>query len=259
VSDEHHGLRMHAVVLDGQRLRYAVGGAPRARRSLLLFNGIGVRLEAIGPFAAAFRRTRLITFDVPGIGGSAHARWPFRPLEVAHWGAALLDHLGVARADACGVSWGGAAAQEFALHHPHRCRTLTLAATGATLAGLPAMPWRAARVGLDALLHIVPEWLSLHGQALRGIGSVGTLHQWLAAWNWSSWHYLHRLRLPALVLVGEHDSVVPPEIGQLVAACLPHGRVERIDGGHTFVLTRPVETAAAIETFVQRAGPKAFG
>jgi pimeloyl-ACP methyl ester carboxylesterase len=242
--------RSHHFTAGGQPLRYAVGGAPRARRTLLLFNGIGIRLEAMAPFAAAFERTRVVTFDVPGIGGSRHARWPFGPRDVADWGAAVLDRLGLRTADVCGVSWGGAAAQEFALRHAARCRTLTLAAVGGSLSALP-LPATWLRGGPWAgLMRAANELQSMHMQAINGIGSIGSLHQWLAAFGWTSWHVLHRIKQPTLVLVGDDDAMVPVEVGSALAAALPKGTVERVAGGHAFVLTRSHEAAAKVERFI---------
>ena len=48
----------------GQDLRIAIMGQADALHTLLVFNGIGASLEAVAPFAARFRRTRILTFDV---------------------------------------------------------------------------------------------------------------------------------------------------------------------------------------------------
>ena len=53
-----------------QNLRVATMGPADAERTLLAFNGIGASLETVAPFAERFRRTRIVTFDVPGVGGS---------------------------------------------------------------------------------------------------------------------------------------------------------------------------------------------
>ena len=124
----------------GQRLRYVVAGPAGAARTLLLFNGIGANIETALPFAAGFAHTRVIAFDVPGVGDSPAPWLPYRLRRVARLAVGLLDHLGVTRADVFGVSWGGAAAQEFAIRYPQRCRTLTLAATCAGFVMVPGQP-----------------------------------------------------------------------------------------------------------------------
>jgi pimeloyl-ACP methyl ester carboxylesterase len=63
--------------LNGHEIRYVEGGAAGATRVLLLFNGIGASVETAASFAAAFRDTRVIAFDAPGVGGSATPRLPW--------------------------------------------------------------------------------------------------------------------------------------------------------------------------------------
>ena len=262
-------LDIDLVDLGGQRLRTAVGGARQAPRTLLLFNGIGANLETMAPFMARFVRTRVIAFDVPGVGGSPLPKAPYRMRSVAALGACLLDHFGIAQAHAFGVSWGGAAAQEFALRHTERCRTLTLAAT---TSGFPVVPGR-PRVLLELLsprryldpghlvrvggrlyggaLRLERDLLEMHAEAMRDPSRLGYGLQLLAIAGWTSWPRLHRLRLPALVLAGADDPIVPPINGRIVAAQLRHARLETIDCGHLFVLTRPGETAARVEAFLE--------
>ena len=86
----------------------ALFGPPEAERTLLLFNGIGASLETVAPFAAHFRDTRIVTFDVPGVGGSPTPALPYRLSWLSRLAARLLDVLGIGEVDVFGVSWGGA-------------------------------------------------------------------------------------------------------------------------------------------------------
>src|SRR5262245_25601319 len=71
-------LETTSVRIDGQRIRYALGGAPEASRTLLLFNGIGASIETMTHFMASFQHTRVLAFDVPGVGGSPAPLLPYR-------------------------------------------------------------------------------------------------------------------------------------------------------------------------------------
>jgi pimeloyl-ACP methyl ester carboxylesterase len=237
---------MRTVAIGSQTVRYVEGGASDAKRVLLLFNGIGADVEMAATFIGAFRRTRVIAFDAPGVGDSPAPLLPYRMRDVAQLGAGLLDHLRVRVADVFGVSWGGAAAQEFALGHPRRCRTLTLAATSAGIVTLPAGPGAL----LGGSLRLGHDLLRLHAAALRGHSTRGYLLQLLALWGWTSWHRLHRLRAPTLVLMGAHDPIVAPINGRMVASRLRRATLETVDCGHLFMLTRPNETARRIERFL---------
>ncbi len=232
---------MKQVTLGTHRVRYAECGRRNAPRTLLLFNGIGAGIEVLEPFAAAFAQARVISFDVPGVGGSPAPLLPYRMPDVAALAERLLDHLGVRRADVFGVSWGGAAAQEFAISHPDRCCTLTLAATCAGFVMVPGP----ATGRVDLLARPRPE-----DAARQRPNPQGWLYQWLALGCWTSWHRLPRLRAPTLVLMGSHDAIVPPINGRLLASRLARATLEFVACGHHFVLTRPGEIARRVERFM---------
>lgn len=259
---------MHTVTLGSQTLRYAEGGSIDATRTLLLFNGIGASVETAAKFIAGFERTRVIAFDAPGVGESPVPSLPYRLRDVARLAVQLLDHLGVKVADVFGVSWGGAAAQEFAIRYPHRCSTLTLAATCAGFVMVPGQPGvlmkllsprryldpgYLLRVGghlYGGALRLERDLLQVHATAMRAPSHRGYLYQLLAMWGWTSWHRLHRVHAPTLVLMGADDPIVPPVNGRIVASRLRRATLETVDCGHLFVMTRPGETARRVERFM---------
>ena len=124
----------------GHRIRYAVRPGDPARVPLLILNGIGANIELVAPFVDALAAPTIVTFDVPGVGGSPTPASPYRPSGVARLAESLLDHLGYDEADVLGVSWGGAIAQQFAFQCRARCRRLVLAATSPGALMVPAHP-----------------------------------------------------------------------------------------------------------------------
>ena len=113
---------------------------------LLVFNGIGGNIELLEPLARSMPQRELITFDAPGVGHSPLPRRPYRLSGIARLAARVLDHYRHAQCDVLGVSWGGAAAQQFARSERNRCRRLILCATRPALHGTRA-PQRAAEDG----------------------------------------------------------------------------------------------------------------
>src|SRR3954470_9088905 len=69
---------IRTIEVAGQLVGGALYGSAGAARTLLVFNGIGASLETVAPFATQFRETRVVTFDVPGVGGSPTPALPYR-------------------------------------------------------------------------------------------------------------------------------------------------------------------------------------
>lgn len=65
---------------------------------------------------------------------------------------------------------------------------------------------------------------------------------------------LRRVKIPALVLTGAKDSIVPPRRAEFLADLMPFGQVQRIqDAGHLPQLEQPELVTAAFRAFL--AGP----
>ena len=107
--------RIQMLTAGGRVLRVATRGGDPGRPPLLLCNGIGGRLELFAPFVDALDPRRgVIRFDMPGIGESPAPVVPYHLATLAPKLTALLDQLGITRADVLGISWGGGLAQQFA-------------------------------------------------------------------------------------------------------------------------------------------------
>jgi pimeloyl-ACP methyl ester carboxylesterase len=93
---------------------------------VLLHGGIGAAelLAPIVPALAAGRR--VIAVDLQGHGHTADIDRPLRPELMAGDIAALIEHLGLERADVMGYSLGGLVALRTAIQHPERVRRLVL-------------------------------------------------------------------------------------------------------------------------------------
>jgi poly(3-hydroxyalkanoate) depolymerase len=262
------GIEVRTIEVGQQSLRVATTRRPNGRLPLLLFNGIGANWQLAKPFLRALKNTPAIIFDVPGIGGSPLPPLPYRPSTLARLASRLVAQLGHQQVDVAGVSWGGGLAQQFAHQHGALCRKLVLAATspGAIMVpGKPSVVWKLATprryVDRDYMRRIAPEiyggmfrddpgLISKHARAMSGASSLGYLFQLLAMTGWTSLPWLWSLRQPTLVLMGRDDPLVPPVNGRILARLIPNARLQIVDDGHLFMVTRPLETATAIEAFL---------
>ena len=262
------GIDVRTIAVGRQPLCVATTRGPEGRPPLLLFNGIGANWQLAKPFLHALTNTAAITFDVPGIGGSPLPSLPYRPSTLARLAAGVVAQLGHRQVDVAGVSWGGGVAQQFAHQHGDTCRKLVLAATspGAIMIpGRPSVVWKLATprryVDPNYMRSIAaevyggafrsdPELIATHAQAMFGVTRLGYLFQLLAMTGWTSLPWLWSLRQPTLVLMGQDDPLVPPINGRILARLIPNARLQMIDDGHLFMVTRPVEAAMAIEAFL---------
>lgn len=270
----------------------------RARPPLLLIMGLGGQMiawdEAFcrqlaerGYFVIRFDNrdiglsSKLDEAGIPNIGELFGQAFQGKPVsapyllrDMAADAVGLLDALGIAAAHVVGMSMGGAIAQEMAINHGSRLRTLTsiMATTGDP--GLPQPKPEALAVILtpapktkEGFIEAYKRnWQVLRGtgfpddEALdaargaaafeRGLNPAGLARQ-LAAII-ASGDRTPRLRgvtVPTLVLHGEADPLVPVECGVATAKAIPGAKLERIPGmGHALPIAlwpRIIEAIAA--------------
>ena len=264
-------MRIAHTRIDGQRIRYGVRAGDRKRPPLLLLNGLGANIELARPFIDALAGPRVVTFDVPGVGGSPAPRLPYRPRGVARLAAGLLDHLGFDQADVLGVSWGGAIAQHFAFSQRARCRRLVLAATAPGAFMVPASPrvlahMTSPRRYVDRVhAHRVAGFIyggdfrtdrALVSETLRHVrfsSRRGYYLQLAAVLGWTSLPWIWTLRQPTLIMAGRDDPIVPIVNARIMQSLIPQARLEVLDCGHLFLVTRPRESARLVDGFLTAA------
>ena len=259
--------RIEILRVGGRRLRVAIFPArtPGAnRRPILFFNGIGANIEIMAPMAEWLPDQDIITFDMPGVGGSPDPTFPYRPWSMALRATRLLDKLGYrGKVDVMGVSWGGGLAQQFAFQHPDRTGKLILAATSAGMLMAPGDP-RALAKRADPRRYEDPAFMRRNFEALYGDANaeeghisrlkppsrVGYLYQLGAMLGWTSAFYLPLLRCRTLVLMGEQDRIVPMINGKFLARLIPRARLETVPGGHLFLVSQPDHVFPKITAFL---------
>jgi pimeloyl-ACP methyl ester carboxylesterase len=65
---------------------------------------------------------------------------------------------------------------------------------------------------------------------------------------------LRRLSVPTLLIVGDHDPVLPIEAARLVAQQIPDARIEMLPAGHVPQLGHPERVAEILTTYVAALG-----
>ncbi len=245
---------MATAISDGLRIQYTdsgSGGTP-----VLLLSGLGSTVDVWAPLMPVLERSHRVICPAPrGIGGSEIREGGLSIADLADDAGAVLDAAGVDSVHVIGNSLGGMIAQEFALRHPERVRSLTLAATTPGLGALPAHPalaWHllcARRVqGAERRRHLdlafhgpatvvdAPERLNHDGDKDNLPLTRATCRHLRAAVRWSSLRRLRSIAAPTLVMHGTHDRLFPAANGRLLARLIPGARFALLPRvGHLFI------------------------
>jgi pimeloyl-ACP methyl ester carboxylesterase len=207
-------------------------------------------------------RYRVIAFDNRGAGQTDAPDHPYTTRMMADDACGLLDALAIDRAHVIGVSMGGMIAQELALTHPHRVRSLhlgcTLARPDASIQTLIA-GWREIRrrVDREVSLRALGPWLFAartyierpefvemivqnalahpHPQTLTGYVRQGD-----AVATHDTLDRLGALRCPTLVSVADEDILIPPRFSRQLADRIPGATFQTLPGaGHVYFWELP--------------------
>lgn len=193
---------------------------------------------------------------------SEAAQAPYTLRDMAGDAVGLLDALAVESAHVVGISMGGMIAQEMAIHHPSRVRTLT---SIMSTTGNPALPPPKLEA-LSVLLTPFPTdrdgyienslqtWRVLSGPGFpldqdlvreragrffdRGLSLAGTARQMAAVvTSGSRREALRSVAISTLVIHGDADPLVPVECGMDTADAIPGAELLIIEGmGHDLPL-----------------------
>ena len=236
--------------VDGVRLHYADVGS--GEPALVLLHGFPLHSGMWAPqLEHLSAQRRVIAPDLLGFGSSdaPHSMFRYTMAGYADLVAGLLDTLGLRRVVLGGLSMGGYVAFAFLREYADRVAGLILADTRSGADSTEAFERRTdqqdqvARVGTVALIEtLLAGLLSEHTRTNRlelvervrrlmanpPAGFIGALEA--MKFRPDATEELARISVPTLVLVGEDDSIAPPEVAREMQ--------ERIAGAELAVLPR---------------------
>jgi pimeloyl-ACP methyl ester carboxylesterase len=115
---------------------------------------------------------------------------------------------------------------------------------------------RMTQFGPDAPAHLVDHIVSLAERARPEVWTDGLAE----LMEMDLRHALPRVRVPALVMVGQHDRVTPPASAVELVGGLPDATLAVVEhAGHMVMLERPAEVNHQIRTFARGCVPVADG
>jgi len=222
------------------------------------------------------RRLRVITFDNRGVGRSRAFGYAYTTEAMADDAVAVLDDLRLERVHVYGISLGGMVAQQLALRHPERVRSLVL---GATNAGGPRavrpdeevvtffrrrLRMRAEEAARESVpFNYGPRCRGEHFDRIEEDIAQRLAHpfaerayraQMFAAGLHNCYGRLPRIDVPTLVVHGRHDRMVPVANAHLIAERIPGARLRILEeSGHLYPTEEP-EVEDAIGAFLAGQG-----
>lgn len=256
------------------RIYYKVTG-PGDAEPVVLIMGLGWDMSAWDPMLVYLQDYRVLRLDNRGAGRSDAPDRPYSIPQMANDTLSVMAAAGMSSAHVYGASLGSMIAQEIALGHPDRVRSLILGCPSPGVISVPGSPRmlrllvtrnryteeEAFRRAAPYLFHAAMKEPGVIEEALRQrtehpINPVGFQRQLEATLRWSSLIRLPRLRVPTLVIHGDHDRLIPDLNGKLIARLIPGARFHSIKGaGHVYGTDAPGEAAHVVIRFIERHTP----
>jgi pimeloyl-ACP methyl ester carboxylesterase len=222
------------------------GGAPRFHPAM---QALAERFEVIIPIA-------------PGFGGSPAPSWLETISDLANFYLEFLETLDLRDVHLVGLSLGGWVAADVAVRNASRLASLTLVdAPGIEVPGVAYLdpsslsPEEAVRAnyfdprrGDESVLRMLApenEAVRLSNQRLVAKLAWATRYHDPQLQRW-----LHRIRIPTLVLWGANDRLFPPAYGAAWHAAIPGSRLVVLERcGHLPIQEKPEAFTAIVGEF----------
>lgn len=218
-------------------------------------------------------RCRVIAPDLRGFGASVVTPGPTSMEQMADDCFGILNALGIAgRVTLCGLSMGGYVAWQFARKHRDRlirlvqCDTRAAADSPEAAANRQKLAEHVLAAGTGALATAMlpklfgPQTAARKPEvvaAVRGMiasapppGVAAAQYGMAARPDVTAW--LPNFHVPALLIVGTHDSISPPDEMRGIAQAMPSARLEVIEAaGHMSPMENPDAVNRAIAMFLE--------
>ena len=240
--------------------------------AVLLIHGVGGDARNWDAIAAHLReRFDVIAMDLRGHGESDLIEGPLDAHELARDAVRVLDECGVATCAVVGMSLGGAVAQALTLDHPERVTSLAVIATvcGRTpeeqgkardrieflkqhgTAGIAEA--NRERWFTDEFRRRHPDVVERRVEQVKACDAASYLHAFTVFCTTDFVERLGDIRVPALIIAGEHDVAATPRMARLMEERIPDAEAHVLPRlRHSLLIEAEDEVTQLLERFLAR-------
>ena len=260
--------------IDGLNIRYADSGGSD-RPTVLLTSPWPESIYAFAPmWATLAEHARLFAVDLPGFGASERRADLLTPRTMGEFLAGLIAEADLGQPHIVGPDVGTSAALFAAAGHPDRIASVVVGTGGAAVPidlGEPLRSW-ALDPDLDKYRQIDPHvFVDTTMGTIAGGVADDIRADYLTCYDGDrfveSMRYvrsypeqlpalaelLSQISMPATIISGRHDQVVPLANAEFLNDRLPNSRLVIIDAGHFLWEEAPAELASTILESIEAA------
>jgi pimeloyl-ACP methyl ester carboxylesterase len=242
-------LPSHWVMVNGWKMHYRRAG--RGTQSVVLIHGLTVSGNYLLPTAVKLLKSFVVYVpDLPGFGASEKPRQVLNIAEMAEILSAWMDAIGLERAYLLGNSMGCHTIAALAANHPERVAGTILVSPVGDPGGrnTPLLLMRALN---DFVREPRALWMIMFRDFLKvGLRRTALTLRSLQQCRLEAW--LPDVDVPALVIRGRRDRIVPRGWMDRVLELLPRGRGVVIrDAAHVPNFSHPARLTALVRAFVE--------
>jgi pimeloyl-ACP methyl ester carboxylesterase len=230
--------------------RVSVDAVPGGTPAVVLVHGLGVSSRYMVPTARLLApEYHVYAPDLPGFGKSAKPAHVLNIAELTDALVAWMGTVGLDRAAMLGNSMGCQIIVDCAVRYPERVERAVL--VGPTMDSRGRTSFRQAWRVLRDIPREVPSQPFVVAADYLQAGLLRTWRTLQYALADRIEEKLPHVRVPVLVVRGEHDPVVPQRWAAEVARLLPRSRLEVIPGGtHAVNYGSPRELVRVVQPFL---------
>jgi pimeloyl-ACP methyl ester carboxylesterase len=223
-------------------------------------------LEREAPFLDELTKSyEVIIPSPPGFGRSTRPDWVSGPDDIAYMMLDLVDDLGLRTIPVVGFSFGGWIAAEMATKDDGFISKLVLVDPYGVKTGKPT-DREIADVWLLGADEVMARKWHEPDKGKRDFKSmpedkltiIARERETFARFGWEPYlhnpklqHRLHRIKVPTLLIWGEHDGIVTPAYGEAYRKLIPDARLALIpQAGHLPQIEQPQAFLAELKRFL---------